>query len=348
MTPLYKTSDWHLGVNRVAGCTPATSYQLRQELLQEFKDMLCNIAVDGDLLLNGDLFDTASIPMSDLAQVFQMLSAWLERNGKRLILPNGNHDLSKNSTNFSSYQFLAKLLSDAYPLQVTHIVEGTNIGDGCYVVPHVSNQDTLELELKKIPKCRYAFFHANFANVFAEQSDHSLSISEAQVAEMPVETAVFSHEHIGRTAMSGKVLVVGNARPSSISDCLGNVTKRMLKITDAGIEFIETWKAEGDYIDLPWQELQDTGARFVRVVGTATTAEAAQVITTLAQFRQKSKALIISSAVKIDGQDDSEELNLSHEQISSFNVLNALLEILTPAEGVKVVKLLEKRNAAKT
>jgi hypothetical protein len=342
MTPLYKTSDWHLGVIRSAGTRPDTAYQLRQDLLREFEEMLYNIVTDGDLILNGDLFDGPAISMADLAQTFAVLSDWLVRTGKKLWLPNGNHDLSKNSTNFSSYQFLAKLLSDQFPDQVTHIVEGTDIGNGCYVLPHVTNQDILEIELKKVPACDYLFVHANFANVFAQEADHSLSISEDQIRALPAKIVVFSHEHIGRIEMRGRVVIVGNARPSSISDCLGNTSKRMVRITDAGLEFIETWKADGDYIEMPWNELQETGARFVRAVGTATADQAAAVVTAIARFRAQSPALIVGNAVKVEGVNNAEELALSVEQITSFNVRAALAELLTPEENAK----LEALNAA--
>lgn len=343
MKPLYKTSDWHLGVVRSAGTRPDTAYKLRQDLLREFDDMLHTVN-DGNLLLNGDLFDTAAISMADLAQTFSSLSNWLVRTGNKLYLPNGNHDISKNSTNFSSYEFLAKLLGDRFPDQVTHITQGTDIGAGCYVLPHVVNQDLLELELSKVPECDYLFVHANYANVFAQQSDHSLSISEEQVKALPAKHVVFSHEHIGRTALNGKVVIVGNPRPSSISDCLGNDTKRMLKITDDGMEFIETWRADTDFAQIDWRDLEDTGARFIRVTGTASSAEAAQVVTAIAKFRASSSALVISNAVTVEGQDNSEEMNLTHEEITNFNVMAALLKHLTPDEGAKVTKLMENRK----
>ncbi len=228
---------------------------------------------------------------------------------------------------------------------MTHIVEGTDIGNGCYVLPHVVNQEQLEIELSRIPVSDYVFVHANFANVFAQESDHSLSISEDQARAIPAKHVVFSHEHIGRIEMAGKVVIVGNARPSSISDCLGNASKRVMRITDNGYEFIETWRAAGDYIELPWQELRDTGERFIRVVGNASADEAVQVATAISKFRASSPARVISNAVKIEGVDDAEQLTLSHEAITAFNVREALRELLTDEENIKIDKLKEAHHA---
>lgn len=343
MTPLYVTSDWHLGVIRAGGTRPDTAYQLRQDLLKHFGATLDNIN-DGNLLLNGDICDTPNIPMSDLAQAFALLASWLQRTGKKLYLPPGNHDLSKNSTNFSSFQFMAKLLSDQFPEQAFYLEGGHDIGDGCYVLSHVANQSLLEVELARVPDCKYLFVHANFANVFAQEADHSLSISEDQIRALPAEKVIFAHEHIGRSEMGGRVLIVGNASPSSISDCLGDATKNLIKITDAGIEFIQTWQAEGDYQEIDWRDLQDTGARFIRAVGTATAAEAAQVVQAISRFRQKSAALIVGNAVKVEGVNDQAEMELTHEQITGFNVHEALAKLLTNEENQKINALLESDN----
>lgn len=344
MTPLYVTSDWHIGCIRSGGTTPGTAYQLRQDLLEHFGRVLDTIN-DGHLLLDGDMLDTPNIPMADLAQLLKLLSNWLERTGKKLFLPPGNHDLSKNSTTFSSFQFLARLLCDRYPDQAFYLEGGHAIGDRCYVLSHVANQDIMDLELARIPECDYAFVHANYANEFSVCSDHSLNISEDQARQLPVKHLVFAHEHIGRTELNGKVIVIGNASPSSISDCLGNTSKRMMKITDAGHEFIETWRSDSEFSEQDWRDLEDRG-RFIRVTGEASAAEAAQMVQAIARFRQKAKALIVTNAVRVEGVADQAEMVLSQEAITSFDVRAALAELLTPEENSKIDKLLlENSNA---
>jgi metallophosphoesterase superfamily enzyme len=336
MKSLYIINDLHIGAVRTTGCTPETAYKLRQELLEGYRALLGK--VDSDLIINGDMFDSSNISLADLLSAFQITCEWLGK-GHKLFASKGNHDNAKNSTNYASFEMFCRLLEHQFPVQVQAITEGTLIRPDMYVLPHVQNQDTFNAELAKVPACDYLFLHCNYDNNFAVESDHSLNLSEAQAKDLPVKHLVFAHEHQAKTALNGKVVIAGNQFPSSVSDCLGNETKRMLKITDTGIESIETWSAEGDYSEQDWQSLEDTG-RFIRVVGKATAEQAAQVISAIAKFRSSAKALVITNAVKVEGVSDQEDLELSHEEITSFDVMSALLDLLTPEEGTKIKALL--------
>ena len=343
-------NDWHLGCIRAGGTTPATAYQLRQDLLSQFEETLYGI--DTNLLLNGDLFDGPNIPMADFLRTFQVLSDWLMRTGKKLLGSVGNHDLSKNQQTLSSFQLLMKLLIEVHgPERVTHIEGGMDIGNGCYVLSHVANQDLFDVELDRVPPCDYLFLHCNYDNKFATESDHSLNLSREKAEAIPAKHIVFGHEHQARTELGGKVVIVGNQFPSSVSDCLGNDTKSYvvldLQVGDrvtVPLARIECWKAEGDFSEQDWCSLEDRG-RFIRVTGTATAAEAATVVQTIARFRQSAKALVITNAVKVEGVNDQDELELTHEAITGFNVHEALAKLLTPAENEKINKLLENQDA---
>lgn len=341
MQNLTVLNDWHIGAIRSGGTTPATAYQLRQDLLQQFEDLLSTI--DTPLLINGDLFDGPSIPTGDFFRAYQILSDWLARTRRQLMLSNGNHDLSKNSTVLSSFQLLAKLLIDVHGDLVTHIETGTDIGGSCYVIPHVANQDLFDLELAKVPLCTYLFVHCNYDNEFAVESDHSLNLSKAWAEKLPAEHIVFGHEHQQQEALGGKVIIVGNQAPSSISDCLGNVSKQLFRVTGEGPEYEVTWAAAGDFSEQDWRDLKDDG-RFIRITGHATAAEAAVVAQGIARFRSQAKALVITNAVKIEGTDDAEVLALSHEEVTAFNVEAALMELLEPEEQAKVQALIHPKK----
>lgn len=335
-------NDWHIGAVRNAGTTPTTAYQLRQALLNQFEHVLAD--VDSDLMILGDLFDTADINKSDLLQTYLILRNWLDDNPQRnLFLVNGNHDLSKNSTNFSSFQFLAQLLAEVGLSRVLHIAEGVMTPHG-YVIPHVVNQDLFNLELDKVPECDFLFLHCNYDNEFAVESDHSLNLSRKQAEALPVKHIIFAHEHQAKFALGGKVVIIGNQVPSSVSDCLGNVSKTMLVIADGEMLFPVTWNAD-DFAEQDWRALED-GYSFIRVTGTATAAEAASVVQAISRFRSTAQALVITNAVRIEGVDDAAELSLSHEQITAFNVHDALRELLTPEENKKIAQLQELSNAA--
>lgn len=344
-------NDLHIGAIRTGGTTPATAYQLRQDLLAGLRSILMDNVKDSDLLVNGDLFDTGNIPMYDLGEAVRIFSNWLTAHPEqRLYLSRGNHDITKNSTVLSSFDFFGQLLSDLFAGRVHVITQLTEIQARYWVLPHVDNQDLFDMALKEVPECSYLFVHANYNNGFAAQSDHSLNMSEEQAIACKARQIVFGHEHQGREELKiadpdttgYKVIIVGNQTPSSVSDCLGEEKKWMLRIHGPGIsQVVETWRAEGDFSEQDWRSLEDRG-RFIRVTGHAKAAEADAVVNAIARFRREAKALVITNAVKIEGVDNAAELALTHEAIETFDVLEALLETLTEDEQVKVKKLLEK------
>ena len=337
MKPLYIINDLHISAIRVGGTLPSTAWQLRQDLLQGFAELLGRC--DSDVAINGDFADDYRMIAADILKAHEIISAWMVKGHKLYALP-GNHCLSKSSLDLSSFEFLFRLLAEQFPEQVVLMMEPGQLCDGVYAIPHVPNQSLMDLELGRVPDgTEYLLLHANFNNVFAKNSDHSLDVSESQIDALNIKHAVFGHEHVQRSEMGGKVVVVGNQLISSISDCLNNKTKRMAKITDDGIEFIDTWTAEGDYAEIDWRELEDTGARFIRAVGTATAEEAEQVVSAISRFRKDSKALIVGNAVRVAGVNDQDELVLTHEALTTFNVREALRELLTDDENKKIDEL---------
>lgn len=337
-------NDWHIGAVRTAGTTPATAYQLRLDLLQQFEQTLAGIHTD--LLLAGDLFDGPDISKQDLLQTFMILRNWLDNNSTcRLWAMNGNHDLSKSSQVLSSFQFLMALLVE-HSNFVHHITEGQMTPHG-YMIPHVANQDLFNLELAKVPECPFLFVHCNYDNGFAVDSDHSLNLSKWQAVDLPVTYIVFAHEHQARRELDGKVFVIGNQVPSSVSDCLHNEKKQhiVVEMQEHGPSILGQahWHAADDFLEVDWRELKDLPAevkqRFIRVTGTATAAEAGAVPTTIARFRRDAKALVITNAVKIEGVDDAAQMALSHEEITHFNVRAALQEYLGPVDWARIEAL---------
>lgn len=344
MQKLTIISDLHIGAERAAGTTPLTAWQMRQYLLEEFKALVDN--AQGSLMILGDLFDTGHVPMADLLSTWNILAARCFA-GHELILVQGNHDLEKTLTKLSSFQFLCKLLEGAYPQRVQVIDQPTALPRyGAYVVPHLANQDLFNTALSAVPKCAYLMVHCNFNNNFAIESDHSLNMSVEQAAAVPAKHIIFAHEHQAKVAINGKVYIAGNQFPSSIADCLGNDAKYMTLLTEAGIQKIETWNRKGEYIEQDWRDLKDQGHKFIRVVGEASATEAADVVSAIAKFRNKSKALVITNAVKVEGAADGEQIQITLEQVKSFNVLEALLECLDEREQEVVKGLLGSRETA--
>lgn len=313
--------DLHLEANRSAGTTPRSALALRRFGMDKFKSLLSSI--NEDLVIQGDLFDGHTVPVSALIEVLGALQAWLTKGHKLCLMP-GNHDLSTDSSKLSSFQALGLLLRD-HP-NVMYLRTGGWVDEalGIYGISHVPNQDLFDMELAKVPKCRYLLVHCNYDNDFAKEADHSLNLSAEQLNTIPADVVYFAHEHYYREDRRGKVFVGGNQFPMSISDCLHKDMKCMHRLGAKGVERIETW-SESDYAELDWRSPETTDARFIRFIGTATQEEAPAMLDIVNRYRRASEAFIITSAVKIMSADGTEELVLSStEDLKAFDVMAAL------------------------
>ena len=73
-------NDLHIGAKRVAGTTPESAAKLRNYLLDAYARLL---GLHDDVLVNGDLFDTYNIPLSDLLNTYSISAEWLQQDSKR-------------------------------------------------------------------------------------------------------------------------------------------------------------------------------------------------------------------------------------------------------------------------
>lgn len=234
MTKLLVINDLHIGAARSAGTTPATAWQLRGDLLNQYRDLLA-ASESMDILVNGDFFDTYQIPFSDMLEALKITQEHLIRNPKvKAYFVAGNHDLSKDSTKMSSFEFFCEILQTAFADRF-RMIKGTYHFDDKYVISHVVNQDVFNLELEQVPDgVKWLFLHCNFNNHFAQECDLSLNLSESQ-AKSFIErgiTIVLGHEHQQRILFDGRLVILGNQFPSSVSDCLNNDAKFAMVIGD--------------------------------------------------------------------------------------------------------------------
>jgi hypothetical protein len=334
--PLYVFGDTHIGVLR-GGTTPETKQQLKQDLLKSFQALLDNAS--GSLLLNGDVFDTDSIDLKDLFETYRMLSDWLTKND-RLWLVAGNHGAANNSQKTSSFDLLCRLLSEVHGDKAVQVKDSLALPEhDAYVIGYSRNQDLFEAELAKVPVCSTLYLHCNVDNPHTAGSQHSLNLTLERSKSLPVERIVVSHEHNSRKVLNGKVHLIGCPSPSSVSDCLNSPEKYMVKVSGSEVEYISTWQAAGDFEQQDWRNLKDTGARFIRVVGTATAEESSDAVAAISRFRSTSKALVITNAVAVGDALDASQLAINAETVTAFDVKSALFDILEPEE-VSVIKSL--------
>lgn len=330
-------NDIHIGAIRSAGTTPASALALRKYALDSFSSLLDHI--NEDLVILGDLFDTYSIAMTDLLTTYQTLTRWLEKGHNLTLIP-GNHDLSTDSAKMSSFQFMGQLLINHPNVQYISGGGWVDEKEGVYCISHVHNQDLFDMELAKVPPCKFLLVHCNYDNHFAKDSDHSLNLSEDQAKASKAETIVFAHEHAPRTLLGGKVVVMGNQFPMSISDCLDGHDKFMHQIAGDKINPIKVWDRKTEYVEMDWRSPEPTDAKFIRFVGSASAEESAAAADTVARYRKASEAFVVGNGIRVHTAEGQEQLEIeSLEQVRSFDVMAALKNYLTEKEYGKIASL---------
>jgi len=345
-------NDLHIGVNRAGGTTPQSQAALRDYLRSGLEAML-NTA-GRDVIINGDLFDSFSVDVSEVVNTAKILANWLD-NGyqNNLHLVAGNHDWSPKGDKMSSFHLLAYMLSlpthnEDWGSVRVYDSGFQRINNFVYCIPHMPNQDLFNAEVAKAAemdgKGMQLLLHCNYNNHFANNSDHSLNLDEEQTAALLRAgwTLVFGHEHVGRTLHGGRVIIVGNPFPSSVIDCIGDVDKHCLRIQGGSPQLEHTWSAHENYIEADWKDLKiPDHYKFIRVIGEASAAESAEVIKAVSKLRQSHSAYVITNAVKIEGCDLSNELAGSIEDIKVFDVVGAIMSELTEQEQNVVKGLLQ-------
>lgn len=343
-------SDLHIGVQRAGGTTPQSQQELRDYLRNSLESLL---ATENEwVVVNGDLFDKFTVDTSEVLLTCEIFHRWMgERPNAKLTLISGNHDWSPRGNDVSSFHLLVAMLQMSSVGHDVHIRDHTTGFSsvinrvGVFCIPHMPNQALFDAEIQSAAatpgKDWYLLLHCNYKNTFADHSDHSLNLSDDQVGALMEAgwSLIIGHEHIGYSLRGGRVLVVGNQFPSSVSDCLSNQTKHAVRLTDKGLELVQTWSRDGFYLEVDWRQIEEgAGADFIRVTGEATSAEAAEVIKAISTLRQTSDAFVITNAVKVAGHDMSgEKAAESIESLRAFDVVGAIMAELNEQEQ-EVVK----------
>lgn len=349
-------NDLHIGVNRSGGTTPQSQLALRDYLRDSLANLLATTK-ENCVIVNGDLFDGFTVDINEVINTYVIFSDWLQGNPRgELHLVAGNHDWNPRGDKISSFHLLCFFLKTNF--EHVHVYDKgyDQIAGDIWSIPHMPNQALFDIEIEKAcsvkwPEDRKGFLllHCNYKNKFAENSDHSLNISDDQVAKLMIAgwTLIIGHEHKGYSLRGGRIIVSGNQFPSSIADCIGEKTKSCLIVNGDKVELSETWGAFDNYAELDWREVRDGAVApddhgFIRFVGEASAAEASDVIGVIARARQKwGRVFVVTNAVKVEGVEAAAELaELNFEATKAFDVLGAILEQLDEAEAAKVKELL--------
>lgn len=354
-------SDTHLGVQRTGGTTWATQEALREYALTQYGKLLHLAVREGcnRIIVNGDLTDTYDTMLAEALKIYSATHEFLQEHpGIEMVWAVGNHDLSKDSSKLGTVVFVGELLA----MQHEHfkLIKRPQVLESqpdVYILPHVTNQEIFDLELTRVPEsAKWVFLHCNYDNTFACASDHSLNISREQAKKIRQHAKlVIGHEHQGRELMAGNVLIVGNQFPTSVADCLphgdaqADGVKRALIIDHDTNEhrYVVTWTPDDDegwFARVDWRDLKDVveeGRGFIRVEGTAALSESSDAVKAISAFRAKSKSFVVTNSVKVEQAEGLESVAESIEDIRSINVIELLMEYLTPEQQQAVKDLRE-------
>lgn len=359
MKPTLNINDLHLGVHRAGGTTVQSAMALRRFAHDNHRKLL-GIAAERKVkrvVYNGDLTDVYDIDLTDAIDIFADTRDFMVANPDvEVVWGEGNHDLSKDSSRMGTVAFIGRILQSMFPDRFKLVEQPTMLDDGIYMVPHLANQEIFDAALEAVPDgTKYLFLHCNYDNTFAGQQDHSLNITRDQAKALKRRgiTVILGHEHQGRVTMGGEVIIVGNQFPTSISDCLSKGEAQrdgkkycMLIGEDFSREMIPTWdpdqEGDGWFAEVDWNDLRDTtetGRGFIRVTGTATALQAADVIKEISWFRQRSASFVITNAVKTEKPEGFEDLPDAIEDIQQVDVLAILYGMLEPEQTAKIKSL---------
>ena len=326
-------NDLHLDAERSAGTTPATRQLLKQRTLDKFQELLPK---GGDLMILGDLFDTADVSAGTLLSTYRVLYNWLldleDLGSRQLYMVAGNHDLKKSSNQLSSFDLLCGLLQDIPGMHV--IKGGGQMTPHGYVIPHMPNQVLFDDAVAAVPECDFLFVHCNIHNCFAAQSDHSLNLSLDQIAACRAKQIVCAHEHPGRKL--GKVTIPGCQIPTSVSDLLSPGDKQYAVIRDGKLTLHTCARRADEFAEMPWNDLKPSDAPFIRISGEATASQASEALAAVAAYRRTSEALVVANAVKVQAAEGA-DFEDAVADMKGYDVMSMLREVLEPNE----VKILE-------
>ena len=346
-------NDIHIGVNRSGGTTVQSQVELQAAILQQLESHIEEES--HHVVVNGDLFDSFYIDLRQVINTYHVFFNWIKEHQSRLTLIAGNHDWSPKDGRVSSFHLLGFMLQKSNTGGIVEVLDYKkgfcHIHRNVYCIPHMPNQNMFDDEVLEAVKSshdgQYLLLHCNYRNNFTANSDHSLNLSENQVDQLMEAgwTLIIGHEHKGYTLRGGRVIVVGNQFPTSISDCIDDTEKCMLNLLYGGVEMITTWESAGQYEEIDWKDLEhsSTEAKFIRVVGVASIGESSDVVRAMSKFRQASTAFIVSNAVKVESHTLSSDIEISSmEEIQSFNVFDALMSELSEDERDVIKQLYDQ------
>lgn len=318
-------SDLHMGLSRTAGITEDSLRQFEADKLTLLRTFLGENK-DKEIIIAGDLFDTSLVSLTTLITVLQATADHPEQ----IWILAGNHDISKNTTTMSSFDFLGQVVSLLMASNITLVTEPMLIEKhNLIMIPHLSNQEIFDKALSDYSNKDHTLItHCNYDNFFALNKDHSLNLTSEQAQKF--KQVISGHEHATRDA--GNVHMLGSFVPCNVKEA---ATPKRMHLFDAVTGKLEVVQNLGQdnmdaYSELHYNDLQnpevELAVGFIKIIGSTTAAEAPLILTQIADFRKKSAAYMIQNATVVEaiGLESFDET--SFESIDTWKALGSMLK----------------------
>jgi DNA repair exonuclease SbcCD nuclease subunit len=313
-------NDFHCGVSRVGGTTPASQVAMEEWQLSELERILQT--PHDQLIILGDLCDKRVTQPHLIKHISDIL-----RPFKPLIIQ-GNHDSQgKQDHTISSCELIS------YFSQGEFINEPGMYGDNIYIVPHMFNQELFDAEIEKVPENQMLLVHCNIDSPFA-QGDHSLNLSKKQIKSLEKKNVhiICAHEHKSRKPFKN-VTCIGNQIPTSIADCIGEDVKYAGMIEDGEFNLIEVQDMSEIYTEFDYSQIgRVKPLKFTRITGEVSPTEYVDIRKAYNELRRTSDAFVIKNDVRIM----TDEVEVTKEEVTNFNVVELLLGRMKPEYRKKV------------
>lgn len=269
-------SDPHIGLNRVSHTTPTSRQALRQAICQTVTKIT---ETPRAVFCLGDLFDTFEVDNQSLLDGYDAM------RGCHLVL-RGNHDLVNRTDLVSSIQVVEKFSRSSTSARCTAAQPAASeftglVGVPIWYVDHKLSQTLFESALddaiQRAPQNSILFLHCNYDSPFASQeSTLNLTRDNAQRLLRRFAHVFIGHQHMPRTDLDGRVILVGNVHPTGFTD-ISDKFYWDIDITNGAITRIQSelcWSKEKGWMSLAWEDVPevtriDADVQFILVTGHA-------------------------------------------------------------------------------
>ena len=287
------STDHHLGVVRNDGTTPSSRKRLQLAMETAAMEIFAKAA---SLVPNpvhasvGDMYDKFTNDEVVLARTMRIIDGFS-------YLLEGNHDVQNVKDSCSSLKFICSVLDEmpetagrtkgqrlATEFGKFGVETFTHEDIVAYAIPHVATQDLFDkaLDLAKAKAGNHALLpgqklilllHCNYEAPFTNETSLNLTAERTRDLLQVFSYVMLGHDHMPKTDFGGRLVVMGNTRPTSFSDISD---KFFYYFQNGELHKVQIYDAATKYVELPWTEIQsriDNGSlqnvEFIRLVGKA-------------------------------------------------------------------------------